>query len=540
MYLLILVAYFFSTPFVFSQSSDDAIKNLKSKYPVLMKTYGESLQDLDVEYIVAVDLSGTMSNRIPGSNSTYIQEVKNGLVQFLNAVPENSKISVIGFGTTVRQIQIPVQLNQSNRANINGVVQGITATEGYTDLKGAIQKLLEGCSSTSTIKYLFIFTDFNDSPPSNSPYAGLKWEDLQNNYRLLSKGSLIETFALKLPLAANSGRDLDKVRMVFPGLNVIDFDQTSLQSWFSDRSGRMMEQNLWTFISKDLKDIQSKNRFNLKLTTSLNGKVNVNGTFDSLPEYITGLKFTDAENVKLSHAKDFLFKPSAISDDSKTNSIGKLSFKDKTNPIAVGTGLSIRLKGKIETHADAELEKLVAVVSLRQQDINPDGENASYLDYSQELSSIRSFAITWPLLVFILAGVFVILFIVSLIRNTILPNKIKGLALFVESNTAISSTRKFRLPEKEIISIGAEQAKNDIVVKEMAFDAKLAGTRGAPFNFIYKKAIRFSYNEKNVALVELNGKPINKQSFKIKPDDKVSIRQGATYNFTFSLKPENN
>ena len=253
---LSLLAFFFFIPFIFSQNSDDAIKELKKRYPILMKTYGDKLQNLQVEYIVAADLSGSMNKKIPNRTSSNIEEVKRGIINFLSAIPDNSKISIIGLGTTVRWVQIPAVINDANRSSISRVLNNLKADDGYTDLKGTVNFLDEGYSLTSTIKYLFAFTDFNNDLLATSPFLNTSWETLQQKFVLISKTSLIEAFALKFPVEATSGRDLPSIRLVFPGLNVIEFDAVSLQNWFSDRAGKMMEQNLWTFLSKDLQKIQ--------------------------------------------------------------------------------------------------------------------------------------------------------------------------------------------------------------------------------------------------------------------------------------------
>jgi len=536
-----VIFFLFTIQSAFSQNSDDAIKELKKRYPVLMKTYGDKLQNLEVEYIVAIDLSGTMNRNIPNGTTTFIQEVKRGIIQFLSAIPDKSKISIIGFGTTVRWIQIPTVINDANRGSISRVLNDLKADEGFTDLKGAINFLEEGCSSTSTIKYLFAFTDFNNDPPATSPFLTTSWEELQQKFALISKTSMIEAFALKLPLGSDSGRDLPSIRVVFPGLNVIEFDAASLQNWFSDRAGKMIEQNLWTFVSKDLQKIQSNSAFNLKTELGLNGQVKIAGQVDVLPGFIEGLSFMEIENPKISGRNNFVFSTSKITRDENICTIGNIEFKNKSNPISSGITLSGTIKGKIITPANDEIEKLYALVSLKQSGgskVKDKNSAESLLTYTQSIHAGKGFIITWPLWLFVLVGCFVVVFFVLLIKNTILPYTLKNLVLFVVSHTAMEKSDKKKLPVKQVITIGAESIKPDIVLENMTFEARIFGKRGCPFNLLIKRSINFTYTGKSVNLVELNGKPVSKKSFKIKLNDKITVRQGATFSFDFTVKTE--
>jgi len=367
--ILFLFACFTFIQSSYAQNSDDAIKELKKRYPVLMNTYGDKLQNLDVEYIVAIDLSMSMNDPIPNGGTTYFNEVKRGIIQFLNAIPDNSKISIIGFGTTVRMVAIPTIINASSRTSISHLINELQANEGYTDLKGACNLLIEGCSSTSTMKYLFTFTDFNNDPHAGSPFLITSWETLQEKYALISKNSLIESFALKLPIDATSGRDLPSVRIVFPGLNVIEFDAASLQNWFSDRSSKLMEQNLWTFVSKDLQKLQSNSAFDLKTELGIHGQVVVAGKFNSLPGIVKGLRFTEVLNVKISGGNHFKFSPNGITSLKPNCEVGHIDFSDPSNPFSSDNVFNGVIKAKIITPASDEIERLFAVVSLRQSSV---------------------------------------------------------------------------------------------------------------------------------------------------------------------------
>ena len=483
--ILFLFACFAVIQSSYAQNSDDDIKELKKRYPILMNTYGDRLQNLDVEYIVAIDLSRSMNDPIPNGGTTYFNEVKRGIIQFLNAIPDNSKISIIGFGTTVRMVAIPTLINANSRTSIGHLINELQANEGYTDLKGACNLLIEGCSSTSTMKYLFTFTDFNNDPHSSSPFLSTRWETLQEKYALISKNSLIESFALKLPIDASSGRDLPSVRIVFPGLNVIEFDAASLQNWFSDRSSKLMEQNLWTFVSKDLQKLQSISAFDLKTEFGINGQVEVTGKFNSLPGFVKGLRFTEVGNVKISGGNRFKFSPNGITSLKPTCEVGHIEFNESINPFSSDNLFKGAIKAKIITPASDEIERLFAVVSLHQSsgaDAKGQKSAESLLTYTQEVHAGTGFLITWPLWLFLLVVTFVLILFFLALKNSILPYKLNGYAFKIDGGNLIKLEGRYNY-------IVSTQKGDAILPIPGNLEFIIYGSKGDPFNALIKKAL---------------------------------------------------
>lgn len=521
--LLSILFFLFIIQSAFSQNSDDAIKELKKRYPVLMKTYGDKLQNLEVEYIVAIDLSGSMNRIVPNGTATYIEEVKRGIIHFLNAIPDNCKISIIGFGTTVRWVQIPTVINNANRSSISRVLNDLRADEGNTDLKGAINLLEEGCSSTSTIKYLFAFTDFNNDPPSSSPFLNTSWEELQQKFALISKTSMIEAFALKLPLEASSGRDLPSVRLVFPGLNVIEFDAASLQNWFSDRAGKMIEQNLWTFISKDLQKIQSNSNFNLKALLNLTGELKISGQFTLLPEYIQGLKFSEIEKLVISDGNKLELLNSKITREENRFTVGKLIFNSKF-PLRFGIVLTGFATGKIITPAYDEIEKLYAFVSLHQSSGSKVKDNKSaesLLTYKQNIKAESSmFIITWPLLLFIPIVCFFIVFIFLLLKNTVFPYRLKGFSVKINNGKLIPLDRYYKY------KISNEKGDTILPFKDPKLEFIIYGGIAGPFNYLIKKCPAIQIEKGNPS-IKLNESILSKKKkYRLEFLKKITISEG--------------
>lgn len=481
--MLAFMAFVLKISTALSQISPEALKDLQTKYPELTSEYAGKFQNLTVEYIVAIDLSGSMRSRIPGSNTTYMDAVKSGLIQFLQAIPENSKISIIGFGSTVRWVQIPIAVTSDSRGQIASTINGMNANENATDLKGAVNYLIEGCTSQSTIKYLFTFTDFENSPPANSPFLNTSWSDLQQKFALVSKNSLIEMFALKLPLAPNAGRDLPEVRNVFPGLNVIDFNAATLQSWFNDRSSKLAEQNLWTFVSGELKRIKERQSLNLKASLKYHGNLELTARPDSLNSLFRGIDFTAFDSIKISQGSRFKFTPATMVFTKPRTTIGFVSKNESWYPFGVVKKLNGMVRGKFNSTADEELEMLftnVAVSSRGGQDLNIGLEE--YLTYTSPISVKGGFMIFWPVWAFAAAVLALITFIVLLLINTILPYKLKRYAVRINGGDIIplKAWKKYRI----------SNVKGDFTIDVPdEIELLIYGTHGDPFNLFIKKTI---------------------------------------------------
>jgi len=478
-------------------SAQDEISLLKEKYPELTRFYSDELQNVKAEYIVAIDLSSSMNKKPTGTVTSYFDQVKSGLIQFVNAIPDSSKISIIGFGTDVRAIQLPTYVNASSRVQINSTISELKANEAYTDLKGAISYLIEACSSTSEIKYLFIFTDFDNDPIGNSPYNKVDWGNLSDNFSKIKQFSMIEAFALKLPLFNDSGRELPEVRKVFPGLNVIEFEANTLQFWFTDRSSKIMEQNLWSFVKRDMKDIHDNELLNLNATISLNAVVEIKAILDSLPYYISGLKLTEINKIKTVPASECDFVGFEIKQDKPKAKLGKIKYQNVGNPIVRNAELNAEVQGVFITKAFQEIEKLYAVVSLKQGDSDNFDEVTAedLLNYKQNIKANKGLVIAWPLWLFFVVVFVAILFIVLIIINTILPRKLKNYIV------RINDSEPIKMGDKKVYLISKSNAANFNLNTTDEIEIKVFVSRADPFCLIVKHRLCFSVKSKDPSVV---------------------------------------
>lgn len=519
---LFITLLIFNIAVVQAQMSKESLKNLEQRYPVLTSNYAGKFQNLSVEYIVAIDLSGSMRMKTNDNSTTYLDAVKSGLVQFLQAIPDNCKISIVGFGETVRWVQLPVAVTPESRSNIAANINGLKAEESATDLKGAVNYLIEGCTSQSTIKYLFAFTDFDNSPPANSPFLSTSWNDLQQKFALIQKTSLIETFALKLPLAENAGKDLPEVRKVFPGLNVIDFNSTTLQSWFNDRSSKLAEQNLWTFVSGELKKIRERQSLNIKTRLRYDGELNLTAKPDSISGLFSGIDFFTFDSISISNGNKFKFSAGKLMFDNPSINIGGLSRNESWYPFGIVKHLSGIVKGKIITNAEQELEMLftnVTVSSRGGTDLSVGLDE--YLTYSSPVKAKGGFMIFWPVWAFIATVVGLFAIIILTLINSILPYKLRHYAVKINGGDMIPLKARY----KYILS----NDKGDKVIHiPEKFELEIYGAKADPSNLIIRKTIAIKINHSGHTLA-VDGKLLpQSKAYRLPCNKKILLSLGTS------------
>lgn len=507
----------------FGQSQEQSMQDMQKRFPTLMNVYGAKMQNVDIEYLVAVDLSGSM-NKISDNGSSYIENVKQGLIQFLQAVPDNSKISIVGFGTTVRWIQIPTDVNEQSRQEISKVISSIKANEGYTDLKGAVNFLIEGCSSASNIKYLFMFTDFNNDPTASSPFNSISWETLQQKYAIVSKNYLVEAFALKLPIAHNAGRDLPSVRMVFTGLNVIDFDSVSLQAWFNNRSSKLLEQNLWTFVSNDLDKIRNKQQLHLKPSLGIGGGLSLTARPDSLPTFVVGIDIEEMpiKDLVIKGSENTLsFTPAKLM-FGKTAKIGKITYKNPGTPVANLSQLAGVVTGHLITSCETELEQLY--VSITVSDKLKEVKNADeypHLFYSQEISLSGKPYIVWNVWLFFGVLIAILVFLFFLFKNTILPQSLAHYAVKINDGDLI------KLKNKKRYTVSSEKGDFKLnVPNTVEFD--IFCSRSTPFNLLVKKSVSIRIKKGNPTVRVSNTLISKRKTYKLPTYKEITIIEGVS------------
>lgn len=233
------------------QTSMDA---LKADYPQLMKKFGKELEGQRADYIFAIDVSGTMNK--------YRETVVPALGEFFKSLQEGDYVSIIKFGgEATNEVGSAGKVSPetvTNLINYAGHVydKPTTAYEKekyyhWTDLDNMLHYLADDMKQIdrSRLKFVFIITDFlHDPSPARRGHED--WAGVARRFATEQEGNDVYVFCLQLP---GSGRDLEKVRNVFPkrfNFNHVPITSGSaLSDWFTQRKNAIMLDKFYALIA---------------------------------------------------------------------------------------------------------------------------------------------------------------------------------------------------------------------------------------------------------------------------------------------------
>jgi Mg-chelatase subunit ChlD len=240
-----------ATLIVLAGSSARAQSDLKRDFPKLLARAGAERQPAD--FVIAVDRSGSMGE--------YWPTVQSGVASFLEAVPDGDYISVVAFGSSAGQLRMPRQMTHQTRAELIDEIKRIEKpTDTATDIGAGLEKSLDELNrpNGNRLKFVFLFTDFAHSPPASSKYPSRSpqdapWQSLAARKRNEQSGSILQVFALLLPVGGASGRDLALGRAVFPEMQELVVNRDALQGWFVRRKAEIERDRLRALIEHDVR-----------------------------------------------------------------------------------------------------------------------------------------------------------------------------------------------------------------------------------------------------------------------------------------------
>ena len=151
-----------------------AMDRLRAEYPAVMEQYGKRLEALKADYIIAIDVSGTMYN--------YKSTVVPALQAFLGSIPNGDYVCILKFGTTTKEAGLSGQISQGNRESFQETLNHIYDRDDDLYYQTNICKMLESVNERmnrpghNDLQYIFMFTDFVEE--SNATDAD--WESVSN------------------------------------------------------------------------------------------------------------------------------------------------------------------------------------------------------------------------------------------------------------------------------------------------------------------------------------------------------------------------
>jgi len=225
--------------------------------PILKKDFPELTRRIvtgqPADFVIVIDRSKSMT--------PFWDAVKKGISSFIEAIPDNDYISLITFGTDSGYLTVPSPVNQSTRRYLLGEVRKKLEqpTDIATDLGKAFEKTLDELSRPggNKLKFVFFLTDFKHEPPKGSQYYGTRdsnddvWQRLAQRRKREHQESVLQVFALLLPLGAEVGRDITLGKAIFSEIEQVDVNQYTLLQWFERRKAEIARDKLRALVRND-------------------------------------------------------------------------------------------------------------------------------------------------------------------------------------------------------------------------------------------------------------------------------------------------
>ncbi|MBO7488740.1 MAG: VWA domain-containing protein [Bacteroidales bacterium] len=266
-----------------SAKAQSAIERLKVDYPAVMEHYAKRLEAQKADYIIAIDVSGSMNK--------YKDVVVPALNSFLASLPEDDYVSIIKFGTKAEEFGLSGKINKSTMGAFQNTLSKVydrdPAFVSRTDLAAMCEAVLAQMSRPggNDLKYVFMFTDFVNEPGS----ASLSWDELASRVSAIAKNNMVRAFAMQLP-GSNSGRDIQLVRNVFQGLQTISIDNSAqLNEWFEGQKAEISKVRLKDLIKGDFDQWYSEGNITMDLKIAMTSKLKLKYDVDGkVPAFVNG------------------------------------------------------------------------------------------------------------------------------------------------------------------------------------------------------------------------------------------------------------
>jgi hypothetical protein len=204
------------------------------------------------DFVIALDASGSMRPFWP--------TVQQALATFIEAIPDGDYLSLITFGTQASYATTPSPINASTRVDFVAAASRLsTPTDKNTDIGRAVEKALGELNrpSGNRLKFVFFLSDFKHDPSKDSSYYGKMstadavWRRLAQRRENEQQGSILQVFALLLPLGRGVGRDIPLVQKIFPELEQVRVNRSTLLPWFERRKAEIARDKLRLIVESD-------------------------------------------------------------------------------------------------------------------------------------------------------------------------------------------------------------------------------------------------------------------------------------------------
>ena len=507
-----LIAVCVMTMFANGVKAQTAMDRLKAEYPSVMEQYGKRLEALKADYIIAIDVSGTMDH--------YKETVVPALQSFLGSIPDGDYVSIIKFGTVAKEAGLSGQINQSNRNSFKQTLDQIYVRDNDCYYQTNICKMLEFVSERmnrpghNDLQYVFMFTDFVED--ANCPDA--EWDAVAAKMKASTNRYTVLPFAMQLN-GRDSGKDIPKVRRALSNLRIININSSSeLNNWFEEQKADISKSRLKDLIMSDFDKWYSENKIKTELSIGINGDLNLNFNVDgeTVPAFVNGFILTQCEPVsqsnnveKITIKYDSLFKGRDVSANIGSLKFFKSSLIQKDTKATILTAIRPTF---ITGDKEGEPSFANEIRNLGLED---------ELVHTTELTAENSFVLGWNIWLVCALALLLLVFLYYFVKMTVLPHKLNNIVVaFTNIGDKSQTNYTFKNTQSHLFG------KTGTIINKADFVIEIYGRRGFPI--IMPRSIMFKVlQEPSQGLVIYkNNSLINKTPVKIKLGEMMNLSQG--------------
>jgi len=523
--IALLVTLAFVVLFGWQASAQTAIEKLKKEYPATMVQYGKQLQDLHTHYIIAVDASGSMTK--------FKDQVVPAVQQFLESLPEGDYASIVAFAGNARTECTPLKLDEKNREtlmkNLNRIYEEViprnelnrNSTQLY---KGAeeVVKLVEE-DKVSDIYFATFFTDLCDEGRQD-------WTPLKNRVaKLKNKNFGVVATALPAPASQEKlkNKGIDNMRNAFEGFSYSSDVNAVFGELLENYKQKIYKQELLEIIPKEFAKLFEG--LTVSADIGLDKRISFHADYPEItPAIIKGVSIdtTILKDQSPDVSRVEFFPGARMSRTKKSAKIGKVEFLEKGKLFHHDPSVTVATR----YHFDLPEPKTDKEPNLLQEIEQLGLKNALYSE--KDVEAAGNLVIGWPFWLVCALALFLLVFLICLIKNTIIPWRIRNKQLFCKD--MLGKNQPFNASGKRKFSIGNPQKckNNDWKIQNASFLVNVKTKNGGPFNLIIKKKLVFDLEEQDGVTMIQEGKRVSKANIL---DGAITINDGFGRPYVFTI-----
>lgn len=490
---LLLIALCILTVFGFKANAQEAMAKMKKTYPSAMQEYGKKMLELKTDYIIAIDVSATMGK--------HKEEVVPALSRFFDSIGDGNYVRIISFGTIAKEEQTRLEISKQTRPQIieklNYVydkVMNDPGMKGYTDfvlLGNKVVDLVES-DNDSDIHFLVIFSDIMDDPKTKAPgskhRSEKEWNDLQQRFKSLEvpTNTLSTYFSHEAKDEKQILESIELVKNAFPEFEYSNDINEVLGNMLDGSKFIIYTEKLKQLIISDINEIGKKELFSSQIEKDKSVILDLKLNDDELKvkKYIRGIVVdTCIINEKSDDVLEAEFGcHKEISKRSGSKSIGNMKldwagFWPWNRDCFVEYNMQyhfIYLQGNNE----------------KAQSFTKDMEALGLIDQLPQMANLRAegpLVFIWPFWLIVVIALILLLFLALLIKNTIIPGRIKGKRFFCVD--PVGNKLDYWVENERCFVVGNDEDNWNLKHPEITFKLLVKAKNGGPLNLIIKRKV---------------------------------------------------